>query len=215
MLITAHRGLHSHAAAPNSPEALINACKSGFGIETDLRDSDGRLVISHDPADSSAPDAEELFTALAKFNTSCCFALNIKSDGLIHLLIKCLGRAGIFNYFTFDMSIPQMKEYRDSSIIYFTGQSDIQPNPVLYENASGIWADCFYSDNWITCEVVQQHISRGRKICFVSPELHKRTNYRDFWRRIREFDDNGSSLMLCTDHPEEAAEFFSHGGASK
>ncbi|MBQ3654072.1 MAG: hypothetical protein II954_06620 [Synergistaceae bacterium] len=122
------------------------------------------------------------------------------------MLAPCLKKCGITNYFAFDMSIPQMKVYRDSGITYFTGQSDIQPSPVLYDGAAGIWADCFCSDAWITNEIVRSHTSTGRKVCFVSPELHGR-DYLQFWDRIRTFGDGGS-LMLCTDYPNEAAEFF-------
>ena len=214
MLIIAHRGLHSQAILPNSPDALINACSLGFGIETDLRDFSGRLVVSHDPADSFAPDAETLLRTLAPHNAGCCLALNIKSDGLKPIISQCLARTGITNYFLFDMSIPQMKIYADSGLVYFTGHSDIQPQPVLYENASGIWADCFYSENWITREVIAGHISCGKKICFVSPELHGRKNYRDFWSRLRDYDSDydSGSLMICTDYPQDAQEFFTERG---
>lgn len=112
------------------------------------------------------------------------------------------------------MSIPQMVVYRDAGIKYFTGQSDIQPEPVLYEKAAGVWADCFTSADWITPEIVRGHIESGKKICFVSPDLHKRRDYRAFWEKLRAWDD-GESLMLCTDYPDEAEEFFRHGGLTE
>jgi len=47
--ILAHRGAWTVPKERNSAEALKRALKSGFGIETDLRDLDGTVVISHDP----------------------------------------------------------------------------------------------------------------------------------------------------------------------
>ena len=216
--IIAHRGFHSLLTPPppasNSPEALLKACVHGYGFETDVRDSLNRLVISHDPADSDSPGFIETLSPLAHFSNNCTFALNIKSDGIAQKLKTCLDGLGITNYFAFDMSIPQMVIYRDLGITYFTGQSDIQPVPVLYDNAAGIWADCFYSEGWITHEIILSHIKNRKKICFVSPELHKRGDYRAFWNRIRAWDD-GASLMLCTDYPDEAEKFFRQGGKSE
>ena len=62
MMIIAHRGLHSQAILPNSPDALINACSLGFGIETDLRD---------------------FSRTLAPHNTGCCLALNLRGEEIL------------------------------------------------------------------------------------------------------------------------------------
>ena len=53
--IIAHRGLWSEDVNfQNTKLAFQNALKNGFGIETDIRDSNGELVISHDVADKNA-----------------------------------------------------------------------------------------------------------------------------------------------------------------
>src|SRR5438309_53835 len=49
MLVLAHRGWWSDPQDRNTRAAFAKAFAAGYGIETDVRDSAGRLVISHDP----------------------------------------------------------------------------------------------------------------------------------------------------------------------
>lgn len=48
-MILAHRGLWREPAERNSLAALEAALAESFGVETDVRDLGGQLVISHDP----------------------------------------------------------------------------------------------------------------------------------------------------------------------
>jgi glycerophosphoryl diester phosphodiesterase len=47
--ILAHRGYWLEPGEKNSLSAFRRAFEGGFGIETDIRDLDGELVVSHDP----------------------------------------------------------------------------------------------------------------------------------------------------------------------
>ena len=82
MIILAHRGYWKKAVEKNTEKALKKAFEKGYGIESDIRDYDQKLVISHDPANSSNMPAEALFEELLKYDNKLCFALNIKADGL-------------------------------------------------------------------------------------------------------------------------------------
>lgn len=63
---------------------------------------------------------------------------------------------------------------------------------------------CFISDEWITEELLKNHLENGKKIAIVSPDLHKR-DYKDFWNRLKNMKIiNSKDLILCTDYPEEA-----------
>ena len=53
--ILAHRGCWGQSVKRNSFEALKRALEEGFGIETDFRDCNGVIVISHDP-----PEGDEI-----------------------------------------------------------------------------------------------------------------------------------------------------------
>ena len=207
MKILAHRGCWNENIKNNSPQALRSALELGFGFESDLRDYCGELVISHNIADASCQKAEEVFQWLRKFNDQFCFAINIKADGMKDLLIEGLKRYQIKNYFTFDMSAPQMVEFQESGLTFFTRQSEIEQSPVMYGEAAGVWVDGFYGDDWITEDLLNGHTLHGKTVCIVSPDLHQRT-HTDLWKRLASFDVEFDRMMLCTDHPHEAADFF-------
>lgn len=208
MKLLAHRGMWNERISKNSPDALHRALENGYGVESDLRDYGGQLVISHNIADKQCQEAKNIFAWLQEFQDAYCFAINIKADGLLPLLMPILQEYGITNYFTFDMSVPQMLEYREAGARYFTRQSEIEPNPVLYEDATGVWVDGFFGDEWITGELVQGHLDRGKQVCLVSPELHGRKP-QDFWKRVQTWHLDLSQVFLCTDLPSEASTLLS------
>ena len=81
MNILAHRGYWLKPEEKNTRIAFERALSLGFGIESDVRDYLGNLVISHDiPGDSAMPLSE--FIALLEQYPRVSFALNVKSDGL-------------------------------------------------------------------------------------------------------------------------------------
>lgn len=207
MKILAHRGYWNKSIANNSAEAIRTALERGYGFESDVRDYMGEMVISHNIADSESQRAEKVFQWLAEFKDEYCFAINIKADGLKEHLLHLLKKYEIENYFTFDMSVPQMIEFDMAGIKYFTRQSEVESIPVMYERAAGIWIDCFFSEEWITEEVLKEHIQKGKQICLVSPDLHKRA-YRDFWKELKGYQIDFDKVMLCTDYPDEAKCFF-------
>jgi hypothetical protein len=208
MKILAHRGYWNASIERNSPEALRTALEKGYGFESDVRDYMERIVISHNIADSSSQDAEEVFKWLHEFNDEYCFAINIKADGLKDILRIYFEKYNISNYFLFDMSVPQMVEFREMGLRYFTRQSEVEPIPCMYEDADGVWIDGFWSTDWITKELLDGHINNGKEVCLVSPDLHGNKEYKKFWQGLKDNKINLDKVILCTDHPDEAKEFF-------
>ena len=180
----------------------------GYGFESDVRDMDGRIVISHDIANRSCQGVEDVFRLLREFKDSYFFAINIKADGLVGFLKKYIKKYEISKYFFFDMSVPQMIEFRNLGLTFLTRQSEVEKNPCLYEEAYGIWVDGFWSTDWITKGLIENHLNNKKKVCIVSPELHNNKKYKDFWKRIKGYDVNSDNLFLCTDYPDQAKEFF-------
>ena len=107
------------------------------------------------------------------------------------------------------MSIPDMLVQIRRGLRVFTGLSDILPTPVMQDAAAGIWLDSFNSD-WYEAEVIDNLIISGKNVCVVSADLHKREKNRQ-WEIIKKCKSiKDDRLMLCTDYPEAAEEFF-HG----
>lgn len=207
MEVLAHRGYWIEEIKNNSYEALIKALENGFGFESDIRDYMGELVISHNIAESESLSASNIFEKLSEYDDKFCFAINIKADGLQDLLYDTFIKYKIENYFTFDMSVPQMIEYREKGLKYFTRQSEYESELVLYDDAAGVWIDAFIDEAWITEELLNKHLNNGKKVCIVSPDLHKR-QYLSFWNKLKTYKIDFNDVILCTDFPSQARDFF-------
>lgn len=209
MLILSHRGYWKMAQEKNTLPSFKRSFSLAFGTETDFRDRGGQLVISHDPAHEQAMLAEEFFSTYRQYAQDLPLALNIKADGMQKLLSAALLEYDVQNYFVFDMAVPDMVGYIRAGLRVFTRQSDYEPNPVLYDQAKGIWIDGFETD-WVDEATIETHLKLGKQVCLVSPDLHGRP-VDAFWERLKKMPAaSNPSLMLCTDHPEEARKLF-HG----
>lgn len=208
MNILAHRGLWTKDGEKNTLFALRNALKEGFGLETDIRDCEGKLVISHNAAEENSPLAEELFSIYKASGCDATLALNVKADGIQPLLTPLLEKYAIQNYFLFDMSVPEMVVNAENDLTFYTRHSDIERECVLYEKSVGVWMDSFYSDAWLTAEAIQKHLAAGKRVCLVSPELHGRP-YQPFWKMFKDSHlEQCEYVSLCTDKPIEARGYF-------
>lgn len=199
-MILAHRGYWKKEEEKNTKEAFKRAFDCGFGVETDLRDIKGEIVISHDMPKGNEMTFEEVLALLDGRNLP--LALNIKADGMAFKIKKLLEKYNHTNYFTFDMSIPEMVVQHKMGLNVFTGISDIVPNPIMYKEAQGVWLDCFYSD-WFSKKEIKEILDAGKKVCIVSPDLHKR-EYKNVWAKYKDV----KGIMLCTDFPDDAKEYF-------
>ena len=207
MKIISHRGLWNEDAEKNSRGSFERSFYEGFGTETDIRDSKGQLVISHD-----IPSGDEVglskFLSLAasnQYNRTLPIALNIKSDGLADTLLKVLQGYSNLDIFVFDMSIPDMRSYLMAGLNVFSRMSEVETTPVWLDQCAGIWLDSFDSD-WYSEILVMDLLNSGKRVCIVSPELHGR-NYSFLWQTLLPLREC-SGLILCTDYPMQARQYF-------
>lgn len=208
MIVLSHRGYWLKKEEKNNRIAFERSFHLGFGIETDVRDFNGQLVISHDPVQSNCMELEELFELYIRYKTRPILAFNIKADGLQAALQQLLTSFGIQNYFVFDMSVPDSLLYISRGMPTYTRHSEYEPVPPYYALASGVWLDEF-NGHWFSDDTVEKHLNAGKVVCLVSPELHKRP-YDKEWMHYKKIEKitGENSLMLCTDLPEQAQEFF-------
>ena len=207
MIILSHRGYWKTEKEKNSITAFERSFSMGFGTETDVRDYKSELVISHDIATENCITVDKLFQIYSSYKNPLPLALNIKADGLQEKLKELLIKYRIENYFLFDMSIPDGLIYLKQDFKMFSRQSEHEMLPALYDVVEGVWLDEFHS-HWINKDIIEKHLINNKKLCIVSPELHKR-QYKSEWEDYKYINNNfRESIMICTDYPEEARSFF-------
>lgn len=211
----------------NTAAAFLNSFKRKNGIEFDVRDMSGDLVISHDTPNGIEMTLTELILLYQQHGHNSFLSINIKSSGLAKKLKMVLQRFSISNYFVFDLAIPDLIEYRKEGLNYFLRESDLEKDPAialpyLYKNATGIWLDQFLKSDhyasWITVKTFKKHLDNNMKIVIVSPELHPwgrdekilHAAWQHYKSAITELslDCTTPDISLCTDFPVEANLFF-------
>lgn len=200
--ILCHRGIWSHHEERNTKDALLGALELGFGIETDIRDHLGEVVISHDPVGSgSHPKLDDLQLWATKVNAPV--ALNVKSDGL-HGLLSAQGFPE--NVFFFDMSIPEKVQFQRAGFLVASRASEYES--LELSESTPLWLDSFHSD-WFLKEGIWSSVlesARFRPVIIVSPELHSRPP-ESVWRKFRESSKANNLLSICTDRPFEVENY--------
>jgi glycerophosphoryl diester phosphodiesterase len=210
MIILAHRGWWTAPEEKNTYSAFKRALQAGYGLELDLRDQAGEIVVCHDPPVGSTLPFSALLALYDETGRPGPLALNVKSDGLQPILQTMLAPLRPQDFFLFDMSIPDTLGYLRRGLRVFTRQSEYEPEIAFASQAAGVWLDVFESE-WFGPDLVRDHLSCGRQVALVSPELHRRP-HRDAWTNWRELPRD--DVMLCTDFPQEAEDFYNGGRGS-
>jgi hypothetical protein len=199
MRILTHRGLWHAKPEQNTPAALRLSFERGWGIETDIRDRDGALVVSHDCPNEASPllaDCWPCWSAMASPERP--LALNVKSDGLAAQLAPLVSGLPADSAFFFDMSVPDMRAYLKLGLPVYTRHSDAEPVPAYYPDCAGVWLDAL-DGPWPMEAAICRHLDAGKAVAVVSEELHGRPCDRQ-WRMLKSFRDE-PRVLVCTDHP--------------
>lgn len=205
MKIIAHRGLWDAEVSGNTLEAFEKAFQSNMGIETDIRDYCGKLVVSHNIAGQENFEFDRVLEMYHEMKCSFPLAINIKADGLQKLLKSSLEKYKIESYFVFDMSVPEQVVFLRQKFHTFARMSEYEQPPILVEQSDGIWMD-EWQESWIDAKTIRTYRRQGKMIAVISPEIHGREN-KILWEQLREFSDD-DMVMLCTDVAKEAEEYF-------
>lgn len=201
MEILSHRA--NAATARDGSLGWEECFQRGWGVEVDVRDRNGEVVVSHSPcADGSTPPRlDELYAAWARSSTRPTVALNVKAAELHTLLDVAIPS----NWFWFDHAVPDLTEQLKAGLRCYARASDVEPELVRLDGVAGVWVDAL-KGSYPEREKILDWLSAGYQVAFVSPELHGRA-HQAAWAQWREFADN-SAVSLCTKFPEEASEYF-------
>ena len=207
MQLLAHRGYWLDPKEKNTEIAFSRALSFGFGIETDFRDLNGQLVVSHDIPLVGAMAASEFAVLYHSCPVAAPLAINIKSDGLQHLVDQFIQDAGFQACFVFDMAVPDMRAYIGLNIPIYTRQSEYEAVPSFLPSCQGVWLDAFES-TWYDDSVINAILAQGKGVAIVSPELHGRPHL-ELWQWLKTHRLHEHSLLsICTEFPRQAQEFF-------
>jgi hypothetical protein len=207
--ILAHRGHWEAAEDRNSSTALRRALVEGFGVETDVRDCGGKLVISHDKPTGGEMSFTDFLRLLPQDVRADALplAINVKADGLAADLAGLMSGQPTDSWFAFDMSVPDLLTYIKLGLPTFTRLSDHESEPVALAECQGIWVDGFNRD-WSDLSRLHSVLDSGKRVALVSPELHRRP-HQDFWRKLHSDGIwHRPGVYLCTDFPVQAKAFF-------
>jgi hypothetical protein len=201
--IFAHRGMWLESGLEkNSMGAFQLAFEEGFGIEVDIRDHVGKIVISHDPPTEAIVEFEALIDLASRF-PELPVAINVKSDGLS----MELARYQIANpHFYFDMSVPQERDFLKRGLVVASRISEYEP--VERGLHQILWVDAFEDDWYFSDNKSMTVIKNSSSAVFVSPELHGRDRSKA-WEVLGPLIKEVSHLGVCTDYPSEfSAKWF-------
>ena len=166
---------------------------NNFGIELDVRDQNGELVVSHDLPDTSTIKLENF---LQKIDKNKLVAINIKSVEIEKRLKEIISNANLKNYFTFDWPIPALIKAQNNHLICAFRLSEYEKE--LFPNCSWIWIDSF-NEIWYDEKMLSDLKDKGYNLALVSPELHGRRN--DF-EKFEMIVNTGLADAICTNKPE-------------
>lgn len=203
MKILCHRGYWKTAAEKNTQTAFLRGFELGLGTETDIRDLDGTLVVSHDPARGGTMLFSDFLRHVPR---EVLLALNVKADGLTEMAARELRQAGHEQYVFFDMSVPDMLPYLRAGEPVALRLSEYEAwNDALATKATHIWLDAF-NGTWYSADTLRHLLETEKTVLVVSDELHGRDKDKQ-WKMLESFADSGQ-LILCTDYPEDAMARF-------
>jgi len=175
----------------------LETIPEGMGVELDLRDQHGRMILHHDPF----VNGEDFETYLKSYRQAMMI-VNVKSEGLEEKALELLNRNGISRYFFLDLSFPAlMKLVRQGEKNIAVRFSEYEPPAqclALKGLVDWVWVDCF-REIPLTPEIygiLKPHF----KLCLVSPELqgHSLDRILSFREKLHGMEIDA----VCTKRPD-------------
>jgi len=167
-----------------------------FGVEIDIRSSNGNLILHHDPYKNG-----ENFNDWLDFWRGQFLVLNVKEEGLEEAILKTLLDRKIENYFFLDQSFPFLvKTIRSGNLNVSVRVSDFESlQTAISVDCNWVWVDCF-KGNWdFLKNVIPILVESKKKICLVSPEL-VRESFEEELRALKLVLQSSNLLIdaVCT-----------------
>ena len=112
------------------------------------------------------------------------------------------------------MSIPELISAHKKNIKnIFCRNSEFESSEKVLNFSIGVWLDSFDGIHQNLKSLILNFLDKEKRIAIVSPELHVKDLKLMYncWEEIKDLDipkDSKQLLMLCTDYPVIAKDFF-------
>ena len=173
----------------------LNSLPKEFGVELDLRDENGRVIIAHDPFIDG-----EKFEDYLKYYNHGTMILNIKSERIEHKVLDLINKYQVRRYFFLDSSIPMVIKLSDvgefNIAVRFSEYEPIESVLALKNRVKWVWVDCF-SKLPIDYVSFKKLKDEGFNLCLVSPELQGRVEDIEIYKSYLQ-KNNICFEAICT-----------------
>lgn len=176
-----------------------------YGVEVDLRDHDGAIVLQHDPFKGG-----ESFEEYLQYYQHRFIVLNVKCEGIEERTLQLVAQRGISDCFLLDLSFPALiglvrKGERRVAVRY----SEFEPIEgclALAGKVNWVWLDCF--TQYPARPALWDKVLKEFRICLVAPELQGRAcpETEDMWA----LEDLYQMSAVCTKFPNSWASASRH-----
>jgi hypothetical protein len=154
--------------------ADLKNISTSFGIELDLRDCDGKIILEHDPFNYKNSDE---FDDYIKHYQHQTLILNVKSERIELEALKILKKYNIKKYFFLDSSFPMIVNLSKSGerniALRFSEFEGLDTIRNMAGKVNWVWVDCF-SKLPINRDIFIELKKLNYKLCLVSPDLLNR-----------------------------------------
>ena len=167
---------------------------SSFGIEIDIRCSNGNLVLSHDPYENG----EDLESFLKLFNHKI-LVLNIKDSGIEDDVLEITKKYLVDKeFFLLDIEIPYLVSKKGIDKEHLSSRfSEYESFESLFNFrslAEWVWIDTFSNLPYLNKEIVD--FLRTKKTCLVSPERWgRKEDLSGYLNKMKDYDIEPDFLM--------------------
>ena len=164
-----------------------------LGIEIDIHDYNNELVLAHDHPNEQSVKLNDFLKTISKNHL---LAINIKNSGIEPELKSILDNSKIYNYFTFDWSVPSLINALRYDITCAFRLSEYEKN--IIPNCTWVWIDSFH-EVWYDADFLFSLKKLGLKLAIVSPELHNR---KSEIKKVKDIVNGIQVDAICTDLPD-------------
>lgn len=159
----------------------LKAIPECYGVEIDIRERGGKLILQHDPF----VDGESLEDYLREYRHGLLI-LNVKCERIEFEVLDLVRKYSIKEYFFLDSSFPMIRLMANKGIkeqaVRYSEYESLETVMAMKGQVNWVWVDCF-EKLAIEYQDYQELKNAGFRLCMVSPELQGRpqdiVGYRD------------------------------------